>query len=317
MASGRTLRDNLQPMWSQNHGLGFRGIRPRPQVRRRVLAVPVCVLVLTGCAGEAELGATIEQMLDAGPGRDSSTYRAPEAAENDELARAVLANLAGNDDAAVPDGTRVLRAVDGGDGPVQVVTEDLDDGKVQGLGLYAVRDDVDVPPELVIEVPHPRADLYTEHLGSQLFTALDAEALFVAGAHRTAGDSEADVAHERASTFAAVDRAVVGAGTVVLQVHGFDDSSHEGSAQVVLSSGEATPDRVVLDLAEALEDAGIDTCVYDGDRCPALAGTKNVQAAHARAVGATFIHLELARDLRESGPRREQLVDVLAEVLAR
>jgi hypothetical protein len=73
----------------------------------------------------------------------------------------------------------------------------------------------------------------------------------------------------------------------------------------------------VRDLDEALQDAGIDTCVYDGERCRSLAGTKNVQAAHAQEVGATFIHLELAPDLRESGPGRDELVDILTEVLTR
>jgi hypothetical protein len=288
-----------------------------------VSLLALTVLVLAGCAGprqpepEPELGARIEQMLDAGPGRESSAYRPLGSTENDQLAKAVLANLAGSDDHPLPDRAQVLTAVDAGDRPIRVVAEDLDGGELQGLGLYAVRDGSGVPPALVVEVPHPRADRWTEQLGPELFTALDAEALFVAGAHRTAGHDAADVAHEKGSTFAAVDRAVVGRGTVVLQVHGFDDSSHKGSAEVVLSSAEATPSPLVRELGEALQSAGIDTCVYDGEQCPSLAGTTNVQAAHARDVGATFIHLELAPDLRKNGPGREQLVKILTDVLTR
>jgi hypothetical protein len=41
-----------------------------------------------------------------------------------------------------------------------------------------------------------------------------------------------------------------------------------------------------------------------------------VQAAHARTVGATFIHLELELDLREPGEERDTLVATLAETLS-
>lgn len=316
-------------MASQSRVLRTPQIRPprgsRQNARVAVSALALTVLVLAGCASprqpepdaEPELGARIEQMIEGGPGRESSAYRPLGTTEKDQLAKAVLANLAGSDDHPLPDRLQVLTAVDAGNRPVRVVAEDLDGGELQGVGLYAVREGTGVPPALVIEVPHPRADRWTEQLGPELFTALDAEALFVAGAHRTAGDGAADVAHEKGSTFAAVDRAVVGRGTVVLQVHGFDDANHKGSAEVVLSSAQATPSPLVLDLAEALQAAGIDTCVYDGEQCSSLAGTTNVQAAHARDVGATFVHLELAPDLREDGPGREQLVKVLTDVLTR
>jgi hypothetical protein len=309
-------------MWSQTRAVSRRGVRPRgaprPTARGRASPVAATVLVLAACAGPTtDLDARIDQMLEAGPGRDSSAYRPLGTTENDRLAAAVLAGLAGSDDPPLPDGTQVLQAVDGADRPVRIVAEDMDVGELQGLGLYAVREGAGVPPELVIEVPHPRADRLTEDLGPELFAALDAQALFVAGAHRTADDGAADVAHEADSTFSAVDRAVVGRGTVVLQVHGFDDSNHDGSDQVVLSSGERTPSPLVRDLDEALEDAGIDTCLYDGERCRELAGSTNVQGAHARAVGATFIHLELATDLREDGAGRKELVEILTEVLAR
>ncbi|MCV2490903.1 hypothetical protein OF117_16230 [Geodermatophilus sp. YIM 151500] len=318
-------------MWSLTNVPHRRAVRapsdPGPAARVRAPAAAVPVLVLVACAGptvepgptieQVELGPRIEQMLQAGPGRDSSAYRTLGDAENGRLADAVLAGLEGGEEPPLPDGTQALEAVDGSDRPVRVVAEDLDGGELRGLGLYAVRDGAGVPPRLVVEVPHPRADRRTEDLGPELFTALDADALFVAGAHRTAGDDAADVAHERDSAFAAVDRAVVGRGTVVLQVHGFDDSDHEGAAQVVLSSGKADPDPLVRDLDAALQDAGVETCVYDGKRCQDLAGTTNVQAAHAHEVGATFVHLELAPDLREEGADRDRLVDVLAEVLTR
>jgi hypothetical protein len=279
------------------------------------MTAAVVTAALTSCAGPAGLEGVVDDVLDAGPGRDSPAYHAPAPVAAHQLGGAVLALLSGADDPALPEGTRTVDAVDAGGRPVRVVAEEIDGGTARGWGAYAVRAGAGTPPGLVVEVPHPRADRWTEDIGAELFASLDADALLVAGAHRTAGGDAADVAHEPASAFAAVDRAVVGPGTVVVQVHGFDESRHEGSAEVVLSSAESTSGPLVADLAEALEDDGVDTCVYDGERCRALAGTTNVQAAHARGVGATFVHLELARELRRSGPARDQVLATLARVL--
>ena len=284
---------------------------------RRAISTAAAVLVVAACSAPAvTLGATVRRTVEAGPGRDSSEYRTPTPLQSHELATTVLAYLAGSEDPPLPDGVEAVEAVDSDRRAVRILTEDADGGMTEGLGLYAVREGTGAPPGLVIEVPHPRADQRTEYLGTELFTALDASALFVAGAHRTAGDGAADVAHEPASAFAAVDQAVVGRGTVVLQVHGFDESRHPGYAQIVLSSGESTPGSLLERLDRELEDAGFDTCVYDGDRCQALGATRNVQAAHARTVGATFIHLELELDLREPGKQRDTLVAALAEALS-
>lgn len=284
---------------------------------RRAISTAAAVLVVAACSAPAvTLGATVRRTVEAGPGRHSSEYRTPTPLQSHELATTVLAYLAGSHDPALPDGVEAVEAVDSDRRAVRILTEHADGGMTEGLGLYAVREGTGAPPGLVIEVPHPRADQRTEYLGTELFTALDASALFVAGAHRTAGDGAADVAHEPASAFAAVDRAVVGRGTVVLQVHGFDESRHPGYAQIVLSSGESPPGSLLERLDRDLEDAGFDTCVYDGDRCQALGATRNVQAAHARTVGATFIHLELEHDLREPGKQRDTLVAALTEALS-
>ncbi len=284
--------------------------RTRTGRRGPVTAVAAAVL-LTACSSPARLDCVVTGIVDAGPGRDSPAYRSPEPLVAPAVALAVLALLSGADAPALPDRVTVLGTLDADDRPVRVVTGDAE----AGLGVYAVREAAGAPATLVVEVPHPRADRWTEGLGVELFSALDADALLVAGAHRTAGSGSADVAHQPASAFAAVDRAIVGTGTVVVQVHGFDASWHRGSADVVLSSTDPTPGTVVEELADALEDSGFDTCVYDGERCDALAGTRNAQAAHARAVGATFVHLELAADLREAGPAREEVVEALTETL--
>lgn len=283
----------------------------------RPLLAAVVALSLPGCAAPVGLAAAVERTVDAGPGRDSPDYRAPDPLQAHEVAGTVLAVLSGAEDVSAPAGTVVREAVDADGRTVRLLTEDLAGGTVRGLGAYAARPGVGAPAGLVVEVPHPRADRRTEQLGSELFTALSADALLVAGAHRTAGEGTADVAHQPESAFAAVDRAIVGPGTVVLQVHGFDESQHDGSAEVVLSSAQTPAGPLVQELAEALEGTGFDTCVYDGKRCAALAGSRNTQAAHARGVGAVFVHLELAAPLREDGVDRARLVEVLQRVLAR
>jgi hypothetical protein len=263
------------------------------------------------------LEAVVQRVVEAGPGRNSADYRPPRAPVSEALAEIVTAQLTGDDAPPAPDGVGVREAVDGAGRPARIVVETVSDGRTTGLGLYAVRAGTGVPPGIVVEVPHPRADLGTEDLGVELFSALEASALLVAGAHRTAGDGAADVAHQPASAFAVVDRAVVGSGTVVLQVHGFDEAGHDSSADVVLSSGDRTASAVVQRLDRELQDAGFDTCVYDGENCAALAATRNVQAAHAREVGASFAHLELARSLREPGADRDALVAAVVAALAR
>ena len=286
--------------------------------RTGTAGVVVVLALLSGCGADpVPLGRAVEQTVAAGPGRESPDYRAPGVLEAHRLGGAVLALLAGADEVKVPDGARALEAVDGAGRQVAVVAEDADGGAPAGWGLYAVAPGGGTPPRLVVEVPHPRADRRTELLGTELFTALRADALLVAGAHRTAGDGAADVAHQPASAFAAVDRALVGPGTVVLQLHGFDESRHPGDAEVVLSSAESTPGDLVEDLDGAFEGAGFDTCVYDGDSCEALAGTQNAQAAHAHAVGATFVHLELAEELRTDASSRREVTEVLSSVLGR
>jgi hypothetical protein len=193
-------------------------------------------------------------------------------------------------------------------GDISVLTERH---RRQGLGVYAMRTGAGSPARLVVEVPHPRADMNTEILGPLLFDELHADALLVATTHR----SVADMAHRSDTVFAGVDAAIVGARTVVVQVHGFDESRHDGGAQVVLSSTEMPASPLVRQLASKLADAGFNTCVYDGINCKSLAGTRNIEAAHARSVGAEFVHMELAAGVRNDAQERERLAEAMASVL--
>ncbi len=278
--------------------------------------IALAVVALPSCAPAHEtVGDLVAASVSAGPSAASGDYRppsAPAAAAAGSLVRALLDTDA---DVAVPDHVNVTEARGPADADVAVVSERRGDGPPLGLGLYAVKRGAGAPPRLVVEVPHPRADLRTEDVGVALFEAADADALFVATAHREAGGGAADVAHRADSVFAAVDRAVVGAGTVVVQIHGFAEDRRDSATDVVLSSAEPAASPLVRRLASVLDGRDFETCVYDGDDCDDLAGTSNVQAAHARAVGATFVHLELSRSVRSDAARRAQLVDAVADVL--
>jgi hypothetical protein len=302
------------------------GVRLSGGALALVVVVLIAGCVRTGSSGSAgpdptasggtpqSLASTVEDAVAAGPSRGSDAYREPSSAQADEVAAAVVGLLAGDDRPSTPDGVGIGNAVDADGRDLRVVAEDRGEDDLRGWGTYAVLSGAGTPAKLVVEVPHPRADAGTEELGPRLFAALHADALLVAGAHRSSGKG-ADVAHDSASAFAAVDRAIVGRGTVVIQVHGFDESQHRGRADVVLSSTTSTPDPLVVDLADALDRAGFRPCVYDGKDCDALAGTRNTEGAHARQVGATFIHLELGSDIRQKGHEQEDLIAAITSVL--
>lgn len=273
------------------------------------LGTVILALGLAACAsGDAapQLGA-IDSALNAGPERGSTDYVAPEGGEADDVAAAVL-DLVDGREATAPQGYELAAQ-----GDVDVLAEKAVDGRTRGWGLFAARRDSS--STVVVEVPHPRADLLTEDIGADVFDAAGARALLVAGAHRSASDGAADVAHEPDSVFARVDQAVVRPGWTVLQLHGFAEASHDIGAEAVVSSSSATPGPVVEAIAEALGRNGISTCVYDGVTCQGLGGTQNVEAAHARDVGASFVHLELADSVRKDPQRRRDVVAALTEVL--
>lgn len=273
------------------------------------IATVVVSVALVGCVsgGSAPQLGAIDSALDAGPERDSTDYVPPQGGEAAEVAAAARDLVEGRDP-TLPDGYTVTAQKD-----VDVLAEEAVDGRTRGWGLYAVRRDS--PSTVVIEVPHPRADLLTEDIGAELFASSKARALLVAGAHRSASDGSADVAHEPDSVFAHVDRAIVDEGWTVLQLHGFAEASHDVGAEAVVSSSEATPGPVVEAVAQALTRNGISACVYDGLSCQGLGGTRNTQGGHAREVGASFVHVELADTVRKDPARRADVVAALTEVV--
>lgn len=193
---------------------------------------------------------------------------------------------------------------------------DRDGDWPHGWGLYVMAFAPARP--LMVEVPHPIFDVHTPEVGVEAFRHGNAEMLMVAGTHRYANDDgSSDVAHEDRTMFARVNRALVTSGHTVFQPHGFDsDSSRAASGEAVVSAGVAPPPPVVGTVTSALRGAGFDVCEYDGDECTDLGATQNVEGVRCREVGADFVHLELARDVRDDPERRALAAAVTVDALA-
>lgn len=250
--------------------------------------------------------------VDAVHGRDGGAYRMPQQDEAEAVAGAVLALLDGQRLRA----EQLLRPLDLvvrtlSDGRSVVEAEELPDDR--GWGLVAVRPG---GRELVVEVPHPRADLGTERLGAEIAVRADAAVLMVAGARRERGDGAADVARVPGSVFDAVHAALAARGLPALQLHGYADESLPGRDAVVSpGAGEAGPlhDRV----ARALRRQGLDVCQPEGGPCERLSGRGNVQGATSARTGTPFVHLELSRSVRDDDDAGGPLLGALAGAVSR
>ncbi len=183
-------------------------------------------------------------------------------------------------------------------------------GTDRAWGMYVI--DRSAPPSLVVEVPHPAFDLRTELFGVDLFRRVPGAVLLVAGAHRKADDSKADVAHETDSIFHVVATALAGRGLAQVQLHGFHDQNLP-STDVVLSSGATVAGDAARRAADRLTADGFAVCRAWEERCKGLEGTTNVQGKMAASDDTVFLHVEMSRTVRESPERRADVVRALTE----
>ncbi len=183
-------------------------------------------------------------------------------------------------------------------------------GTERAWGMYVI--DRSAPPSLVIEVPHPAFDLRTELFGLDYFRQVPGAVLLIAGAHRKADDSHADVAHEENSIFHVVATTLAARGLAQVQLHGFHDENLPDT-DVVLSSGVTEAGDAARRAATRLDADGFAVCRAWDEKCGALEGTKNVQGKAARQDGTVFLHVEMSRTVRESDARRAALVRALTE----
>ncbi|WP_026204838.1 hypothetical protein [Actinomycetospora chiangmaiensis] len=173
-------------------------------------------------------------------------------------------------------------------------------------------------PSLVVEVPHPAADLRTEQIGVAIVEALPDALYLQAGAHRHAGapagartraDCPADVAHRPDSVFARVAAGLVAhRGVPQVQLHGFADRP---DVDAVVSAGAATGSVVLEETVTRLAASGERVRRGGEPGCEDLSGTRNVQGRVAARHGTVFVHVELSRSLRRSARRRERVAEAV------
>ena len=84
---------------------------------------------------------------------------------------------------------------------------------------------------------------------------------------------------------------------------------------MTVSAGTAPPPPVVDAVTAALQGNGFAVCEYDGDKCADLGATQNVEGQWSREVGATFVHLELAREVRDDPSQRALAAKTVVKTL--
>ncbi|BCJ64899.1 hypothetical protein [Polymorphospora rubra] len=283
----------------------------------------VLVVALAGCA-EPEKQTTVpvdpEAVLMenlAGLDRDDP-YRDPDPDERESARQAIRLLLDDPGNPSRPDeilarlGFTAYHDVDPATGrPFSLFVMNSTDEPAWGALLV----DRSAGVRTVIEVPHPTADINTEKLGIAVFRQLPGSVLLVAGAHRTAADGAADVAHNERSMFHQFSVEFARKGLLQIQLHGFADRSLP-DAQAVVSSGPATVSRAAREVGDGLADAGLTTCLAWLTRCGRLEGTRNEQGRVAAEQDAPFIHLELGWSVRGDPASLDRVAKALGDRLA-
>ena len=190
----------------------------------------------------------------------------------------------------------------------------------RGWGLYMFR--AGAVTNIIVEAPHPLADKMSDIVALDIYRALDARALLIAGAHRAADpEGVADVAHTPESIFHSIHETLVQKTTafpdtpVVLQIHGFAADKHPGYPRVILGFGQSASREETLlsrDLIDAFNALGIDAGICEGDSWQDLCGTKNIQGSDKENV--IFIHIELDETIRADD---QTLVAAFKQVFAK
>lgn len=257
------------------------------------------------------------------PRADSENYVIPTENEQGAFAKLVSMiitdNLVGAVDLATENNYTMNYYVDRGDD--YAVSYLLREARPiqKGWGLYAFR--MDSKSKIIIEAPHPLYDRKSPTVALDIYRALDARALLIAGAHRNANrDGSADAAHAPESIFQSVHLAlsqevqIVSGDVIILQIHGFHTSKHEGYPQVVFGLGEKPLPKEVA-IAQKIKDAltrqGISAGICTGIKSELmdLCAKTNVQGSVTN--DGAFLHIELDEKIRKND---EAFIAALIEV---
>jgi hypothetical protein len=264
----------------------------------------------------------IDRLLEEMPQPGSNAYVVPKDSERAAFSTLVKTLLNGDPAQAAAlastFGYSIIDYSDRGDKKAQEYLLEEQTPIQRGWGWYAFRKDAS--SNVIIEAPHPLADANTTNVALDLYRVIDARALLIAGAHRSANDDgSADVSHTPGSLFQVIHNSLVDEplpvadALIVLQIHGFDSARHPTYPDIVIGYDRAVPKPLAARinvLREALVSAGFQVGVCDGKSWEALCGTTDVMRSIPHGL---VIHLELNESVRAHD---RDLVRALEQVFA-
>ncbi len=186
--------------------------------------------------------------------------------------------------------------------------------------------------DLVVEIPHPSTDMYTEEQGLDMFEKTGAQALLIAGTRRCAsganvpgvtpkckdatGYGDSDVAHLQRSAFLAAHEALLpcNGSNVAIQLHG---NENDACPDVFISNTLSIPGPLTKLFAEEIKKSCSQTTLdmaSSTSSCP-LVANDNVEGKYLRACptaeGAPperFLHIEQSLKFRKNSGCLEDAV---------
>lgn len=181
----------------------------------------------------------------------------------------------------------------------------------RGAGSYVVRNRPVQLKAILLQAPHAYFDKRTGAISAKMFfTPMEnsvLRGLFVSSLHRyqvRAGhkgkdpNSPSDICHNDDHLFNLATASVIGpvTDTTIVQLHGFVDKT--GNIDAIISSGAKVSTLASAAVAESLCKDGLQVLKY-AEEIKRLGGTKNIQALLVYHTDISFIHVELARKLRD------------------
>jgi hypothetical protein len=246
-----------------------------------------------------------------GPYRDPSTAEAEQARAAARLILDAPSDNAGLDRAFGGLGFTAKHGTDPATGrPYAMFTMPTDAEPAWGTVLI----DRSAPVRVVLEVPHPAADLHTEVIGTALYRLRPGSVLLVAGAHRDAAGGKGDVAHNDRSMFHLLATEFAGRGIPQIQLHGFADRNLP-EREAVVSTGSGPTSALAEGVAAAFSRAGLNTCRAWAQPCGGRGGPRHEPGGAAAAAGAAFLHVELGYAVRSVPARRDLVAKAMVEAL--
>jgi hypothetical protein len=259
------------------------------------------------------------------PGRDSDGYVPPTADERVAMValmdRARSGDLRGADSLAWKYRYDIEHTVDAATGDTLIVMVERSPIR-RGWGTLLYN------PQGVavdVQIDHPLFDVNTPRVAATLYDDCRCRALLMAGTHRYANANDvSDMARSTTSVFQGIHERLGLDANMVISVHGFARANHNqptSTSDAVLSNGATSAGTLAAsDGARALRDrlvaAGfVAGLVADDTGYTELTGSVNPQGkwSNDRYGHGRWVHVEIAREVRDDGGRWQEFAAGLAE----